>query len=370
MTHKRAYIISGPQSHGNHLLVDLLHTAGIPINPHMNHDWQQPTLAQGLEYAPELITFDRSTPYDGDWDALTHAIIAAESHGYTVTVISPVRAQDAAELSLIARGHAPDLETAALLITKAWKTIFAATEATAVEHLLIPTHALADPRYLTWLAKTLGLLRDPANIYRDEDAKHRLTINDGYQFTFDWTSCHVADWNRWLVPYRAPVPLRILTVGAAEGRSEIWLLANLAVNPLDTVTTIEPGYVADWHRRLLHNHSIHPARARWHLIQKPSSIALPNLIHTGTLFDVIYLDADHEEHCSYADTLNAWHLLRRGGTLIIDDVAYRDARNGEGAGQALRYALPEFHEQLTIEVSVNGTKGQAMIRKHERWDAI
>ena len=363
---KRLFLVAGPQSFGNRLLVEMLTTAGIAGHPNHAQPWDRSDLSLSLEQAPPLITLHRSAPHAGDWDAINRAIGDAKRAGYTVNVLTPVRAQDAAEASLVRRQLAPDLEAARLQIEKAWHTIFAATCAHCVGTLLIPIGELNTPQFLAWLAKTLELPRCPAPVLRDEDTKHRQHMPEAMAFSFDWTTCHAKDWERWLIDYRNRGFLKVLTVGAAEGRTECWMLANIAFQPSDELHTVEPGYVPEWHARLKRNHAAHPQRARWTLWELPAAQGLPALIKRQYQYDIIYLDANHEEHAVYADLLNCWQLLKQGGTLIVDDYAYRDARIGEGPGNAVRWALAELHEELTIEVVHGQSKGQAMLRKNRQ----
>ena len=360
---RRLYLVAGPESYGNRLLVHTLTTAGIAGAANHLQPWDRPDLSLSLVDAPELITLHRSCPHAGNWEAVAQAIAGAQAAGYRVTVLSPVRPQDTAELSQVARGLAPDVDTARLRIEKAWHEINHTTNAAGTEHLFCPVAELNNGHYLNWLRQALDLPRNPAPSYRDEDTKHRQKLPPALAFTFDWTTCHATHWHRWLEPHRCQAFLRVLTVGAAEGRTEAWLFANLLTEPTGQLVTIEPGFCQEWHARLKANHAAHPNRDRWQLIEQASARALVGRLRRGDTFHVIYLDGNHEEHAAYHDLLLCWQLLAPGGTLIVDDYDHRHPTVNQGVGNALRYALPELESPALVEVITRGTKGQAMLRK-------
>ncbi len=360
---KRAIIITGPQSHGNRFLTDLIASTGIPGSGTHQQPWDRPDGTLALTDAPPFICLFRSMPHAGEWEALAAALRACKNAGYAPTVLRVVRPQDAAERAQVTAGHATSPLAARHAIARAWLSIDAAIHYHDAEHLTIDPAETNNPAYRQWLAHAARLPNIPAPAYRDENRKHRENLDTRYTFSFDWTTSHAPHWRRWLSPLITTPFLNVLTIGAAEGRSELWLLANILQNPGARLTTVEPGYCPEWHARLTANWETHPDRTKWDIIETPSHLALARFLRNGTKFHAARIDADHEEHAAYADILNTWQTLHPGGLLIVDDYNHRSHEVNGGVGEALRYALPALGPLAAFEAITNGGKGEAFLQK-------
>ena len=59
---------------------------------------------------------------------------------------------------------------------------------------------------------------------------------------------------------------------------------------------------------------------RREFIQENSHSALPRLIRSGKLYDVILVDGDHTYYGQWLDIVQAWQLLDINGLMVIDDI--------------------------------------------------
>jgi predicted O-methyltransferase YrrM len=182
-------------------------------------------------------------------------------------------------------------------------------------------------------------------------------------FTYDWTTPHATNWLQWLQPLIAKPQLRLLTIGAAEGRSEIWLLEHVATAPTATLHTIEPGKWPRDHALLLANHATHPAANRWTIQQQTSVPALLALHRAGRTFHAAYLDGDHTVPAAYFDIALTYDMLEPQGILIIDDLYHPDPHTNHGPEIALALAKREWTPTPREILAPTARHGQAAIFK-------
>ena len=126
---------------------------------------------------------------------------------------------------------------------------------------------------------------------------------------------------------------KVLEIGVAEGNTTIKLLES---NPTLQYVGIDPWHwneemnkpphrlafknqeeVDDWYERVLTR--LEPFKERSKVIRGFSKDVLLEL---KDKFDVIHIDGDHTyEGCRW-DLYNCSHLLKEGGTIVVDDVHY------------------------------------------------
>jgi hypothetical protein len=156
----------------------------------------------------------------------------------------------------------------------------------------------------------------------------------GGQYSCDWTSAHVPRWKRALEPVRLR-PLRVLEIGAWEGRSAIFFLKHLPRSKLTCIDTFEgtqsllelPEH-APWVRQIPYvearfDRNVAPFGGRVEKLKGRTRDRLDALLRARRRYDVIYVDASHRRDDVLQDSQRAWSLLRPGGLLIWDDYGWR-----------------------------------------------
>ena len=174
-----------------------------------------------------------------------------------------------------------------------------------------------------------------------------------YKFTTDWFTQHIPHWLETfkLVGKDITQPLRILEVGAYEGRSTCWISDNMLTNmnsQLDIVDTFEdwvdhPGEPEDrLYKLFLKNISISKNSEKMKIHHGDSRIHLPIFIKEDMKFDFIYIDGNHNTENVIIDTLCAYHLLKDDGVIIFDDYEFEqnDKKTVKLALEKLEVMLP------------------------------
>ena len=114
---------------------------------------------------------------------------------------------------------------------------------------------------------------------------------------------------------------RTLEVGMAMGCSTLSILEGLSSGGLHTAIdpnqTLEGGY--GWHGIGLESVRRAGFADRFHLIEQPSHLALPQLLVAGEQYDFILIDGWHSYDYTFVDYFYSDLLLRDGGILVIDD---------------------------------------------------
>ena len=182
----------------------------------------------------------------------------------------------------------------------------------------------------------------------------------------DWFARHIPVWLEHLAPLLQGQPLNALEVGSYEGRSACWTLENILRHPTSTLTCIDPWDGLD---PALGNDTI-PAEARFDantqqysskLIKlKGRSInRLAQLIQEEKLFDLVFIDGDHEGQSALTDLCMTWPLLKVGGYLLFDDYRWvsdrvrvlpRVAWDAFAAMQPAMKVIHTFRQQIAVRV--------------------
>ena len=114
---------------------------------------------------------------------------------------------------------------------------------------------------------------------------------------------------------------RTLEVGMAMGCSTLSILEGLSSDGLHTAIdpnqTLKGGY--GWYGIGLESVRRAGFADRFHLIEQPSHLALPQLLAAGELYDFILIDGWHSYDYAFVDYFYSDLLLRDGGILVIDD---------------------------------------------------
>ncbi|KJX74681.1 class I SAM-dependent methyltransferase [Mycobacterium lepromatosis] len=144
---------------------------------------------------------------------------------------------------------------------------------------------------------------------------------------FDMTDRNIVVWSdTFSRVFDRKKPVRILEIGAWEGRSTLFLLTYFTQGHLTAVDTWagsdEHQHNAPSDLRSLEarfDSNLTPCAARLTKRKGSSLHVLPQLLEEEQKFDVIYVDGSHFGDDVLADGITAWRLLEKGGILIFDD---------------------------------------------------
>lgn len=176
---KRAFLVVGPESHGNHLVTDILINAGcighagnhMPWQPEnkvllrdLEKPWESesPTDVQPWDKKPPIdedpIVWRRSIPHGNTWIDITRVIRDLKSRGYLTTVIIVTRDTYSGIQSQLKWGHVVSLEEGKAKISQAYIHIFRHLLWTQVTYTMVNYEALAlYPKAQDFLLQQLGL---------------------------------------------------------------------------------------------------------------------------------------------------------------------------------------------------------------------
>ena len=180
---KRAFLVLAPESHGGHLVSDLLVHAGchghsgnhVPwrpetrrLGPDDDRPWDHvlPTDVQPWDRSPptgeDPIVWRRSLPHGKAWVDIGGMIGLLRGRGYAVTALVVSRDRHCALQSQLKWRHVEDLETGKANIERAWRHIFAHLERAAAPFVVVSYEALVSHREARErLLESLGLTPPP-----------------------------------------------------------------------------------------------------------------------------------------------------------------------------------------------------------------
>lgn len=142
------------------------------------------------------------------------------------------------------------------------------------------------------------------------------------EFTSDWFSARIPQWTAHIVPALAGKPVRALTLGCYEGRSDYWILENILTHPDARIICVDawPGSMKVISDRFDANILGSPHAAKVTKIRAQCFDALRWI--AGPL-DLVYVDADHQAKSALQDAAMVWPLIAKGGFLIFDDYLWK-----------------------------------------------
>ena len=163
------------------------------------------------------------------------------------------------------------------------------------------------------------------------------------RYTEDWFTAVLPTW-RPIFEQLRDAQLKILEIGAFEGRSTRWLLETC---PKATITVID-SFEADpmfpevaWAGlRERFNRNIAPYRDRVRIWSERSDTVLPRFLAERQIFHFIYVDGSHWASDVLFDAVCAWRLLAHGGLMCFDDYTWDVA--GISEHQHPRAAIDAF----------------------------
>jgi predicted O-methyltransferase YrrM len=183
----------------------------------------------------------------------------------------------------------------------------------------------------------------------------------GKTFTTDWSSRAFSTWIEHLSPLRDQ-PLRILEIGAWEGRRSIFLLNFF---PKSHVTCMDIFMLVS---EALFDANVTKAYAG--RVEKIASRSVTGLDRLATSqheqFDLIYVDASRDRDDVMTESILSWRLLKVGGVLIWDDHEVFSAMSGSFVeDQNPNPAIDAFLSWRKDELEILHSGYQVMVKKLE-----
>jgi len=145
-------------------------------------------------------------------------------------------------------------------------------------------------------------------------------------YTTDWSPQVCNTWPTHVLPHlNRQEPIRWLEIGSFEGRSALWTVDHVFVNPASTIVCIDiwdawhiEGKVRDFNYESTFDHNTRGVPGIVKLKGKSSQI-LPAL--QPKYFHGCYIDGSHEEEEVLSDARMVLPLLRSGAVMVFDDYA-------------------------------------------------
>lgn len=118
---------------------------------------------------------------------------------------------------------------------------------------------------------------------------------------------------------------RSIEIGCAYGISSLYICSALARREMSSHVIIDPYQSTQWHGIGVQNLK-RAGFGAFTLIEKPSEIALPELMRDGRVFDFAFIDGWHTFDHALVDFFYINVLLAIGGIVVFDDVDYPAVR--------------------------------------------
>lgn len=151
-------------------------------------------------------------------------------------------------------------------------------------------------------------------------------------FTADWFTQY---WEHWLkrLGHLKDTPIRFLEIGCYEGRSTCWILDNLLLHKESVIMCVDPwdgkdpclGEKSREAYKTFKNNTISYGRKVW-AVRDYSFQQLINFNMISEIFDIIFVDGNHEGYNALTDLILSWPLVKPNGWLIMDDYHWSDNR--------------------------------------------
>lgn len=143
------------------------------------------------------------------------------------------------------------------------------------------------------------------------------------EFTADWTTGYQESWLKIFADFIGKPQVRMLEIGAHEGRSSLWWLENILTGERSVLDIVDPWVYGGGlpYVRFLGNLAESGHAIRTYIFRQPSIEYLSNC---RKWYDAIYVDGNHEGSNVMTDAVLAWERLKRGGIMLFDDYHWTD----------------------------------------------
>lgn len=152
----------------------------------------------------------------------------------------------------------------------------------------------------------------------------------------DWTTNRTDQWLK-IPEIKALVGKRMnyLEVGVFEGRTFVWVLENIATHPEARAHCIDlfkdnpgfPDHVPNYYP--LFRHHVEPYKNKVYIRRGYTHEELE--LFPVDEFDLIYIDASHDQPSVERDGRLAFPLLKKGGVMVFDDYGSGECMPGVNA---------------------------------------
>jgi len=164
---KRAFLVVGPESHGTHMVTDLLVHSGCHGRSGGRRSWKEERRTGDEDDQPwdhalpaeeDPIVWRRSVPHLTRWPDLAGMAERLERRGYAVTAVVMHRERHAALRSQIEWHHVPDLQTGRANVQRAYRHIFSHLDSGGIPFVVANYESLVNyPEAQALLLQELGI---------------------------------------------------------------------------------------------------------------------------------------------------------------------------------------------------------------------
>lgn len=156
-------------------------------------------------------------------------------------------------------------------------------------------------------------------------------------FHSNWFDSNIQNWKRLLKPFKNRPNLLFLEIGCYEGRSTLWLLANILTSPSSKIEVVDT-----FRGSIENNKGIDVIRSLYSTFKENLSRYISEdvnknkvIIHKGESgielrkmgtvgkYDFIYVDGSHQAKNVLEDAILSWRLLKKNGIMIFDDYGWK-----------------------------------------------
>lgn len=138
-----------------------------------------------------------------------------------------------------------------------------------------------------------------------------------YDFTRDYFTMRIPEWKEILEPFKGQPNIHYLEIGVSEGRSALWMLENIIIDPAARITCLDVFTRKEIHSRFLSNLILSGFLDKVTMIKGKSQTTLRTLPLNS--YDIVYIDGSHTAPNVMVDAALSWSLLKEGGIMIFDD---------------------------------------------------
>lgn len=187
------------------------------------------------------------------------------------------------------------------------------------------------------------------------------------RFKHDWFSYHTNKWRKHLAHLIGKPDLRFLEIGSFEGRSACWMLENILTDPSSLLYCIDPfvPFDVDGHGTVFdaypafHRNVIKPHGKQVSFFKSMSQSAVQGF--DNEYFDFCYIDGSHTAADTYADAVNVWPKMKKGGLVTFDD--YTWICGGPDPASRPQMAIDRFLREHAAELDVLDISNQVTVRR-------
>ena len=195
------------------------------------------------------------------------------------------------------------------------------------------------------------------------------------EFTVDWFDYNREHLTRALAPFRGQRGVRMLEIGAYEGRSTVWFLEELLTGEGSHLTSVDTwqgsaennphAMNAVW-ERFQRNTDEYVAAGRLTVVASRSQPFLDSQIARGETapgqgYHIIYVDGSHAAPDVLSDAVLSWALLEPGGVMVFDDYVWAGMTTEQ---ERPRFAIDSFLACFLGQYDELHRGVQVVIRRH------